>query len=682
MPRPVAKDRSVKSTTPDVFNPDALISHRFKILMIVMVLLFSVVWINLYSVQVLRNEEYKTKLEQFTRNYMNMPSQRGIIYDRDGNVLVSNQERLSIVYYPPENISTDSEWELAYRFVDQFSISTDELYLRDLQDLYILLKPEAASAKITESEWSAYREGDLDDLDIYQLKLERISEADVAEFDERTRQAYIVFTLMNKAPQNSLKVIKDNCTVEEIAYLSENNELYPGFDAQIYYDRSYPNGLLLSTLLGNVTTSKQGLSSESLLYYLALGYSRNSSIGKSGIEAQYESLLKGQDGLYQVIYGDNGLASFTQVNPGSSGQDLYLSFDTDLQINGERIIAGFYDRLRTEKARKYLKNINVVMLNPSTGDVLAMFGVGRDSNGQLYNDPTLTYTQAVAVGSTVKGATVYTGLTEGVIRPGEVIDDQPVKIADTPLKKSYRYLGRLTDIQAIGRSSNVYMFHIAMRLGGATYQYDKPLNIDISAFDVLRNHYSQFGLGVPTGLDVPYEATGYKGAAQLGGHLLDFAIGQYDTYTVMQLAQYVSTVANNGTRVQPRILLKAQEHNTDIVTYENSVKVLNVLDDLNSLKRVQMGFRYCVTSNSCSTLNSLPFTSAAKTGTAQVSVMDSRNNLLDSFNSMFISYAPYEQPKVAVACAIPNAYTDVPSAPNACGLIVSELLNYYFSRNN
>lgn len=681
MPRPVTKDRTFKTAQPDAFNPDERINRRLKILIVVILLLFGIVWVNLYSVQVIRNDEFKTKLDVFTRNYLNLPSQRGIIYDRDGNVLVSNQERLSIVYYPPKNISNEAEWELAYRFVDTFEVSTENLYLRDLQDLFILLKPDEASAKITEDEWNAYRKGELNDVSIYQLKLDRITGDDVAVFDDRTRQAYIVYTLMNKAPLNSLKVIKDNCTVNEIAYLSENNELFPGFDAQIYHDRSYPNGSLLSTLLGTVTTSKQGLGSESLLYYLALGYSRNSSIGKSGIESQYESLLKGEEGLYQVIYGDNGLASFTQINPGSSGQDLVLSFDTDLQINGERIIAQMYDAFKTEKIRKYLKNINIVMINPSNGDVLAMFGIGRDSNGTLYNDPTLTYTQAVAVGSTIKGATVYTGLTEGVIRPGEIIDDTPIKIADTPLKKSYRYLGRLNDIQAIGRSSNVYMFHIAMRLGGATYQYDKPLNIDINAFDLLRNHYSQFGLGVPTGLDVPYEATGYKGAAQLGGHLLDFAIGQYDTYTVMQLAQYISTVANNGVRVQPRILLRAQDHITNAITYENSVKILNVLDDLNSLKRVQMGFRFCVTSNSCSTLNTYPFTSAAKTGTAQVSVLDSRNNVLESYNSLFISYAPYEQPKIAIACAIPNAYTEG-SATNACGLVVGELLNYYFSRNN
>ena len=682
MPVRAPKDRSAKSIQADAFNPDTLFAHRLKILMAVIVFLFGSVWINLYSIQVLRTEEYNQKLEAFTKSYLNLPSQRGIIYDRNGNVLVSNQERLSIMYYPPKNISTAAEWEMAYRFVDYFTISTENLYLRDLQDLYILLKPDEASAKITDAEWIAYRDGDLDDVDIYQLKLSRISEVDVAQFDERTRQAYIVFSLMNKSPQNSLKVIKDDCTLSEIAFLSENNTLFPGFDAQIYFDRSYPNGLLLSTLLGTVTTSKQGLSSESLLYYLALGYSRNSSIGKSGLEAQYESLLKGQDGLYQVLYGENGLAQFTEVQSGSVGQDLYLSFDTDLQVNSERIIAQLYDQFKRESVRKYLENINMIVMDPHNGDILAMVGLGRDENGVLYNDPTLTYTQSMAIGSTIKGATVYMGLSEGVIRPGEVIDDAPIKIAETKLKGSWKYLGKLNEIQAIGLSSNVYMFHIAMRLGGATYQYDKPLSIDISTFDMMRNYYSQFGLGVQTGLDVPFEATGYKGSATLGGHLLDFAIGQYDTYTVMQLAQYVSTIANNGVRVQPRILLKATQHNSDVITYENNVKILNALDNLGALKRVQMGFRYCIDGTLCGGLRTLPVTSAAKTGTAETFVLDAKNNLIDSYNTLMIAYAPYENPEVAIACGIPNAYSVVRSAGNACGEVIREVLNYYFSRNN
>jgi penicillin-binding protein A len=682
MPQSVPKDRSTKSNVIETFNPDTLLTHRLKILIVVIVLLFGSVWVNLYSVQVLRYTEYVTKLDSFTQNFLNLPSQRGFIYDRDGNLLVSNQERLSIVYYPPKNMTNESEWALAYQFVDHFEVSTADLYFRDLQDLYILMSEDSASAKITTEEWQAYRDGELDDVDIYQLKLSRITQSDVAAFDDRTRQAYIVYVLMNKSPQNSIKVIKDNCTLNEIAFLSENNTLFPGFDAQIYYDRSYPNGLLLSTLLGTVTTSKQGLSSESLLYYLALGYSRNSSIGKSGLEVQYESLLKGQDGLYEVLYGNNGLASFTEAQPGSVGQDLHLSFDTDLQINSERIIAQLYDQFKTESIRKYLKNINLVVMNPQNGDVLSMIGLGRDSNGELYNDPTLTYTQSMAIGSTIKGATVYMGLSEGVIRPGEVIDDAPIKISETKLKGSWRYLGKLNDVQAIGLSSNVYMFHIAMRLGGATYQYDKPIDIDIGTFDVMRNYYSQFGLGVQTGLDVPFEATGYKGSATLGGHLLDFAIGQYDTYTVMQLAQYVSTIANDGVRVQPRILLKATAHNTDIVTFENNVKILNTLDNFAALKRVQMGFRYCTESTLCGGLRMLPVTSAAKTGTAETFVLDSKNNLVDSYNTLMIAYAPYDNPEVAIACGIPNAYSIVRSAGNACGEVIREVLNYYFSRNN
>ena len=144
MPVRAPKDRTAKSIQADAFNADTLFAHRLKILIVVIVFLFGSVWINLYSIQVLRTEEYDQKLEAFTKSYLNLPSQRGIIFDRNGNVLVSNQERLSIMYYPPKNISTDEEWELAFRFVDYFSISTENLYFRDLQDLYILLKPVEA----------------------------------------------------------------------------------------------------------------------------------------------------------------------------------------------------------------------------------------------------------------------------------------------------------------------------------------------------------------------------------------------------------------------------------------------------------------------------------------------------------------------------------------------------------
>jgi cell division protein FtsI/penicillin-binding protein 2 len=247
------------------------------------------------------------------------------------------------------------------------------------------------------------------------------------------------------------------------------------------------------------------------------------------------------------------------------------------------------------------------------------------------------------------------------------------------LKKSYKYLGRVNDLQALAVSSNVYMFHIAMLLGGATYKYDEPLDVNIAAFDLMRNYYSQFGLGSLTGVDVPYEATGYKGSATLGGHLLDFAIGQYDTYTVMQLGQYISTIANGGYRIQPRILLKATEANSDVVSYQNDVTVLNVLENKAALLRVQMGLRLCVTGGLCKGYSAIPVAVAAKTGTAETFVTDAKGNLIDSSNSLVIAYAPYSKPEISIACGIPNSFSVIFAYDNLCYKVVNDILLYYFS---
>ena len=90
--------------------------------------------------------------------------------------------------------------------------------------------------------------------------------------------------------------------------------------------------------------------------------------------------------------------------------------------------------------------------------------------------------------------------------PGTVYDDVGIKIKGTPLKKSWRYLGKVNDVQALAQSSNVYMFHLAIKLAGGHYEYNEPLRgMDPTAFQTMRNGFGELGLGVKTGLDVPNE---------------------------------------------------------------------------------------------------------------------------------------------------------------------------------
>lgn len=670
----LASDLRLKKNRDDYikrFNP------RLIILSVLLVVLFLIVWINLFFVQIIRSEEYALKLANFTRTYQNIASPRGEIRDRNGEILVANQERLAIVYYPPQNITSNQEWELAYQFAEDFEVDISLLTPRDLKDVYLLNYPKETSALITNDEWDDYYDGKINDNGIYQLKIERLTSSHLGQLSEKMIKAYQVKQAMNQAPRFNLKTIKDNVNIDEISFLIANSSKYRGFDVYVYFDRSYPYDSLLRGLLGGVTSSRQGLLSERLNYYLALGYSRNSSMGRSGVEYQYENLLKGEDTAYTVNYNEQGLAIFDEAVVGTKGQDIRTTIDVNLQLKVEDILRNNFIEEANNPFRKYMDTIYVVVSNPQTGDILSLAGMKKE-NDVIYNNPVATYTESLAAGSSIKGATMYLGYNEGLIRFNETIVDEPIKIADTPLKKSLHNLGRVNDLVALSKSSNVYMFNIAMRLGGANYVYNGPLNIDPKAFTTIRNTFSQFGLGTLTGIDVPNETVGYIGVSTLGGHLLDFVIGQYDTYTPMQLAQYINTIANDGVRVKPRVVIEASVTNSNITSYTNPVTVLSTLDDVPAIQRIQDGFRLCVTDGYCSALKDLPIKVAAKTGTAEAFMNDEAGNYFDSPNSLLVSYAPFDKPEISIACAIPHAWNDK-SQTNACLRISRDIYTYYFS---
>jgi cell division protein FtsI/penicillin-binding protein 2 len=657
-----------------------VIKKRLRIFIVVICLLFSVVWVRLYQVQILSQKEYLNKLIEYTKKYQTFTTPRGEILDRNGNVLVANRERLAITYLRPVGVTNDQEWDLAYRFVDLFEIDASGLKPRDLKDLYITLYPDQAKAKITPTDWDQYNAGKLSDNDIYLLKVERITADDLKVLDARTQKAFVVKSAIDTPPSGTVKIIKNDVSLTEAAYLTEHSDQFPGIDVAINWGRDYPYGNQLATLLGTISTPKQGLPAEKLQYYLALDYARNDVIGRSGLELQYEDLLKGKRAVYDIKYDKaTGLGKLIEIEAGSKGQNLITSIDIDLQQYIETLVTSVMNREKNNPYRKYLDKVYISVMKPATGDVLALTGMKRSDAG-IFNDPVSVYTDANIPGSIVKGATLYMGLTEGVVHQGEVIFDTPLKIKDTPAKASWKNLGNVNDLQALSMSSNVYMFNIAMRLGKANYIFNGPLNIDVSAFDTMRYYYNQFGLGLITGIDASNEAVGYIGSSTMGGHLLDFAIGQFDTYTTIQLAQYVSTIANDGVRVQPRLVTSATLGNTDIITYQNDVTVLSVLENKAAVKRVQQGLRLCVTSGTCSgRLSSLPVAVAAKTGTAESFLVDANGKFISSPNSNMIAYAPFEKPEVAVACSIPNAWNDKSQA-NICIEIVSNILAFYFKK--
>ena len=208
-----------------------------------------------------------------------------------------------------------------------------------------------------------------------------------------------------------------------------------------------------------------------------------------------------------------------------------------------------------------------------------------------------------------------------------------------------------------------------MKVAGATYQYNKPLVINESAFDTYRNTFKEFGLGVETEIDLPVESLGYTSNNKAPGLLLDFVMGQYDTYTPIQLSQYVSTIANGGSRLQPHLLKEVHKATDDDslgdIIYTSQPNTLNTVNTKPEyLNRVKEGF-YAVMNKSYGLGVGYIDDShdpSGKTGTSQsaTDTNDDDINDTDTVSTAFIGYAPSSSPKMSITVTSPNSSWENP----------------------
>ena len=690
-----------------VEKKEIITNRRYFILGMSIIFFMSILVFRLYDLQLTQNNYYSEKLELYNARKQTITPPRGEILANNHQVLVGNTQKLNITYFPPKNITNSEEWVLAFKFVDEFGIDSSEVTDRDLKDLYIhtqttsfdyfvesnqitkyynIISEEQSNSfhnLVKEDEYNKYYDGELTNDQLYRIRLERIDK-ELEMFDDQIIKAWVVKQAMNKATGGRPKEIINDSSKEDISKFIEISSIFPGFDIEVDWERYYPNNNVLRTIFGNVSTSKQGLPQENLDYYLALDYEMNEKVGMSGLEKQYEDILNGQKAILDLNYNEKNEGTFTEETSGKKGHDIVTTIDLDLQKYTESLLEDILRRYEEDPLRLYLKQINVIVSNPKNGDILTLANVTKKDKDNYYTDPSVNYTSAYEPGSIVKGASVYMGLDQGVIHKNETIFDTPIKIKSTPIKGSWINLGLLNETQALARSSNVYMFHIAMRVAGSNYIYDGPLYAKSNTFDVFRNYFAKFGLGVKTGIDIPNESLGYFGISQNGGLILDYIIGQYDTYTNIQLAQYINTIANNGIKVEPRLVSKALESGTNNVVYENKVTILEVLENKEALERVKQGFYECV-----NTIRGICYgfdsdhknIIAAKTGTAEAKAYDEELGYVNSPHNSVIAFAPYDDPKMTISCIAPNAWNGDKSQPNICLEISNKLIKAYNTKD-
>lgn len=354
--------------------------------------------------------------------------------------------------------------------------------------------------------------------------------------------------------------------------------------------------------------------------------------------------------------------------------DLTLTIDMKLKTAVDKIIEEELLLKKNNGSTDLLDRAFVVLMDPNTGEILTMAGkqyaIDEKTGKMKFNDFAMgNITTSYTMGSVVTGATILTGYQEGAIQPGTVFYDTPLRIKGTPPKGSYKDFGNISDLNALKVSSTVYMFRTAIAIGGGNYVPNQSLRINEEAFPTIRNSFAQFGLGVRTGIDLPNEMAGFKGTETNSGNLLDLVIGQSDKYTPMQLAQYVSTIANGGKRIQPHILKEIREPADDASTLgsiieEISPVVLNTIDtEPKWIERVQKGFELVMQEEGgtgYSMFGNADYEPAGKTGIAKAfyyGPLDKNNDEpLATMNLSLVSYAPANKPEVAMVVVVPWAY--------------------------
>ena len=672
-----------------------LFKSRANTLIFIVFISFLILIVRLGYLQVVQGDSYHERVEnaQYVKINQNVP--RGEIYDRNGNVLVQNKSERAIFFTRHRNMSNGEIMEIAEKLSEYLNMDDEKISLRDKQD-YALNKYFDDLLKEMPNEAKLLEDGNISKNDFNEEAYNQIHDDYLDDLlTEEDKNIISIYTKMIVASElNPVTIKSSDVTEKEFASINEDLDDLEGITTGMDWKREYPYGSTLRTIFGDISSPEEGLPKELSEYYKSLGYSQNDRVGKSYLEFQYEDILRGEK--EEVKYSTDRAGRIINqevVKEGRPGNDLYLTIDIELQQELEELAeyhlkemhslavqakerADTYGDIEWDIRPEFLDTVNLVVQDPYNGDVLAMVGKHINEDGEIEDFDYGTFAVTYVPGSSVKVATVMAGYQNDVLKPGEFIVDEPLQFADGTNKSSFfnrKNHYNIDDQEALMVSSNVYMIKTALRLLGLEYQNNMPLPSDISqdAYK-LRNGLNQFGLGVSTGIDLPNEDTGISPPlTNNAGNYIDLAIGQYDTYSAMQLAQYISTVANGGSRIETHLAKEIREHNPNApgkVLRTFNANVLNTVMMSEAEKNQIYAGLYDVFNTHDESNNrygtgwdayhKLEPKAAGKTGTAEAF-----REGVPVLNQTYIGYAPYDNPDMAFSIIWPTTPMTIPFFP-------------------
>lgn len=684
-----------KEPTSRVGREESFIPRRLGILFGMVILLFSILVARLAYMQIINQQFYTNKLARASQKTITTSSVRGQIYDAKGVPLVENEVEQVVAFTRSNKLTAGEMKDMAQTLLQWVNLSEVSLSERDKADYYLADSTiYAGVVKALPRDQRYDSDGNnLPEATIYANAVASLS-AEQLQYSEDESKVVELFSQMNAAAYfETVHLVTDSLTAEQIAQIAAHEEELPGISTTSNWNRLV-RATSLGTIIGTVTSQQAGLPQEEAEAYLAKGYSLNDRVGTAYLEKQYEEVLQGQREKKEIHLDRNGnVETIETVQEGSKGKNIKLTIDLAFQDGVNAILKKHFDNELASGSARYSGGVYAVALDPSTGAVLAMSGYKHDTATNEVKENALgTVTDVFVPGSIVKAATLTAGWETGVIEGNQVLVDQPIQFAgSSPITSWFTSYGNrsITAVEALQYSSNTYMVQIALSMLGQPYTYGMTLGGTerlTDSMEQLRSALGEYGLGTPTGIDLPLESTGYLPEEYSLANYLTNAFGQYDNYTPMQMAQYAATVANGGKRLSPHLVEGIYDNTADgglgdLIEPVTGKELNQVNVSAENMALLQEGFYQVVNGGSGFTTgraiaNGAAVPISAKTGTAETFVTTETGQVLDAVNTNIVAYAPSQNPKIAVAVVLPNL-TDLSSSTSKT--ITTEIINLYHS---
>lgn len=678
------------------------INLRFNSMTIFTYLIGIVLIIQLFNLQIIHGKEYREESNTRLTRESVLEADRGEILDRSGNVLVTSSQKFNIELYKSkiDNTTLNSTILKMINVLEKNNVSYTDSFPININPFEFKISDE------TLKNWK--KNNNIDENATAEEAFYKFKEKYKIENDDinEIRKIIAIRYAITKEGYSSTKslIIAKDVPREVISEFSENNDEFPGITVSVQPTRQYTQGTLASHILGYAAkiSDKEYETRKDT-------YTQNDIIGKTGIESVFEKYLKGQNGIKQIDMAVDGTTTAEVIEKEAvAGANVVLTIDSKLQKVAETALASNIEKIKNGGFGKAYNATggSCVVMNVKTGEVLAMASY-PDYNPQSFADgisseewnkysnneahPLLNKTMQSAYepGSIFKMVTAIAGLESGSITMNDKINDTGVYKKYGAEWKCWYYTdyhsghGWLNVSGAIEKSCNYFFYETADRMG----------------IDTLDKYAKYFGLGTKTGIELPGETTGTLASKEYAssinrtwnpGDTINAAIGQgYNKFTPLQMAKYISIIANGGNKVDASIVKTIRNQDGTEVSRDeinNFVKERLGLGDTEDTENITLNQQYVqavkegmrsVTSDESGTayvrFKNFNIEVGGKTGSAEAG---KDSNGKDIVNAWFAGFAPYDDPEIAVVVMVENG-----GHGNYTAEAVRDIMAEYFGMN-